>query len=171
MFVATVRGSVPASTWPLLPHPGRGPLRLRHSGSSGPCGAGARMPPASAGALRPHRCARQTEASVIVCVCVCARARICVWDCACSWGQGQAGLQREGPCCGSRTSPLLGPAVPASGLPKCLRSLPRLSPAPQPARWFWEAERSHLGSGPAVGKAGPPSPPPVGARAVLVLVF
>lgn len=79
--MATVRGSVPASTCPLLPHPGRGPLRLRHSRSSGPCGAGARMPPASAGALRPHRCARRIEASVIVCVCVRVCPDLCLGLC------------------------------------------------------------------------------------------
>lgn len=83
------------------------------------------MPPtSSAGALGCHQCARWIGVNAGVCVCVCACARACVRVRArahtCDvclgtvrlWGQGQAGLQREGPFC-------LWPTLPALGLPQC----------------------------------------------------
>lgn len=113
--VETVIGTVPVlSHMPCLsPRQPEAPAGQGILGAQGPAGGRggqARKPPTSVGALRRHPCARWAEASVIVCACVCVPASLS--GTVRLRGQGQAGLQREGPCCGSRTLPLLGPACP-----------------------------------------------------------
>lgn len=84
------------------------------------------MPPTS---TRGSQMSPVCQAGRRVCVCVCAHVAGSVPGTVCLRGQGQAGLQK-GPCFGSRTFPLRGPALTMLDPQKCLGSFFRFGARP-----------------------------------------
>lgn len=126
-----------------FPYSARGPLWLRGSQSSRPWRARARAAPCSSpAALGPQQGARRT-----VSVHVCARA--CVPGSVPGTrvrGAGQAGLRREGPCCGSGSS-CPGPALPASSLPCPSRACHGTGSLSRPSQASWPPLLAGSGGG------------------------
>lgn len=159
-----------------FPTTARGRCWPRHSGSSRPRGGpgpGCHPPlPEPSDVTSVLDGQASVIARVCVCVCVCMCARTCVWDCAFEGpGTGRAAERGALLWLKNLTHPGACRAhIGSAKVPEKPVQIPSRAPVPATG-WFWEAERSDLGTGPAIWKTGPSPPRPPTAHSVLVLVL